>query len=118
MRTFTVIPLVLLVLTGCAHSDKQFTERDVNRFGMQQFIRHRGGRVRTNVAVLEQLRQGSVSNAVERLESDLDGDIEQLRVVLRQADVSDEYLSQVRSALSRAEAYRAQYPRAAREQTK
>src|SRR5437660_4342893 len=99
MRTFTIILVLLVLLAGCTHSDKQFTERDVNRFGMQQFIRYRSSRTLKSIAVLEQLRQGSVSNAVERLESDLDADIEQLRIVLRQADVSGDYRGQVRSAL-------------------
>jgi hypothetical protein len=118
MRALKLIPVVLLLLAGCTSGDKQFTEREVNRFGMQQFIGHRSGRVRANIAVLEELRHGSVSNAIERLESDLDGDIEQLRIVLRQADVSDDHLSKVRTALSRAEAYRTQFPRATKEQTK
>ena len=118
MRTLTLIPVLVLVLAGCTQSDKRFTEREVNRFGMESLIRQRSGRTLKSIAVLEQLRQGSVSNAVERLESDLDGDIEQLRIALKQADVSDDYRSQVRAALSRAEAYRAQYPRAAKEQTK
>jgi hypothetical protein len=116
MRTLTFISLLLLV--GCAQSEKRYTERDVNRFGMESLIRSRSGRTLKSVSVLEQLRQGSISNAVERLEAELDSDIDQLRIVLRQADVSDSYRSQVRAALSRAEAYRAQYPRVAKEQTK
>jgi hypothetical protein len=118
MRTLTFIPIALLVATGCSDTEKRYTESEVSRFGMQQFIGHRSGRTRKSIEVLEQLRQGSVSNAVERLESELDGDIEQLEIVLRQADVSESYRSQVRAALSRAEAYRAQYPRAPQEQTK
>jgi hypothetical protein len=85
---------------------------------MQSLIRSRSGSTLKSVAVLEQLRQGSIINAVERLESDLDGDIEQLRTVLRQADVSDSYRSQVQAALTRAEAYRTQYPRPNKDQTK
>ena len=118
MRTLTLIPFLLLVLAGCTQSEKRFTEREVNRFNMESLIRQRSGRTLKSIMVLEQLRQGSVSNAVERLESDLDGDIEQLRIVSKQADVSDDYRGQVRAALSRAEAYRTQYPRAAREQTR
>jgi hypothetical protein len=118
MRTLTFIPIVLLVLAGCAQTEKRYSEREVNRFGMQSLIRSRSGSTLQSIAVLEQLRQGSITNAVERLESDLDGDIEQLRTVLRQADVSDSYRSQVQGALTRAEAYRAKYPRATKEQTK
>ena len=118
MRTFTLIPIVLLVLAGCRQSEKRLTDHDVNRFGMESLIRHRSGRTLQSIAVLEQLRQGSISNAVERLESELDADIEQLRVVLQQADVSDSYRSQVQTVLSRAEAYRTHFPRVAKEQTR
>jgi hypothetical protein len=118
MRTSTFISVVLLVLVGCTQTEKRYSEREVNRFAMQSLIRSRSGSTLKSVGVLEQLRQGSITNAVERLESDLDGDIEQLRTVLRQADVSESYRSQVQAALARAEAYRARYPRARKEQTK
>lgn len=116
MRALTIISILFLV--GCRQSEKSYTEREVNRFGMESLIRSRSGHMFRSVVVLEQLRQGSISNAVERLELELDSDIEQLRIVLGQADVSDSYRSQVRAALSRAEAYRAQYPRAAKDQAK
>ncbi len=117
MRTLSLITALLLVLTGCA-PEKRYTEREVNRFGMESLIRFRSGRTVKSVAVLEQLRQGAVSNAVERLEASLDDDIEQLRIVLRQADVSESYRSQVREALARAEAYRAQHPREKKDQSR
>ena len=118
MCKIILIPAVLLVLAGCTEREKRYTEQDVNRFAMESFVRNRSSHTLQSVAVLEQLRQGSVSNAIERIESHLDKDIEQLRFVLKQANISDTSRTQVQVVLSRAEAYRAQYPRPTMEQKK
>ena len=104
--------LLLLVLTGCSDGQKRFTEREVNALAMQSHVRNRGARALQTLSVLEQLRSGATSNAVETLETSLDSDIQELRTVLRQADIPDQYRIQAQTTLSRLEAYRARYPHA------
>jgi len=93
MRTFTLISVAVLVLAGCSQSDKRFTEREL-----------------TQMRVLEQLRGGSVTNAIEMLEADLARDIEQLRTVLKQSDPTNSYRGQIQGTLGQFEQYRARHP--------
>jgi len=110
VKTGIILSLAFL-LGACAPADKKYTERDLNRLVGESVARNRDARVIRDVKLLEQLQQGSVSNVVDKLESELDSDIDQLRTMLRSAELSDSYRSQLRGALSVAEEYRAKHPR-------
>jgi predicted ABC-class ATPase len=110
MHTFTLILISLLVLVGCASHKKRFTEQDVNNAALRGLVAHRNHRAITHIGVLEQLRSGSITNAIKALETDLARDIDQLRTVLRQLDPTNGHRGQIQHTLRQYDEYRVRHP--------
>jgi hypothetical protein len=123
---FIIVSIAMVVTGGCSPSSQsaesktedvaakwdtaRYSDRDVNRAVLRSVVGQRTARARDQIQILEELRNGAVTNAIALLEKHLARDVEQLETIAKNAESTNSFQATIESTLGKFREYRARYP--------